>query len=778
MSAVTSWHYPTVAAGSLADDDNANAAWVNPSYIFSDNTAYASRTVSSSSHTRTLRGSGFGFTSSDIPDGSTITGIELAIRRYSSPGLDYLVSLVPQSTGSIGDRAGDNKADTVTVWPNSPADALYGGDGDMWGTTISLSQIRSSDFAVDFMGTASSLSATLAIDSFRGRIYFIPPPAQLSATITEAGDILQATGLINQPRAYSASIVEAADTAAATGTVKVKGAAALTEAADSLYARIGYTAVIDWDFTASESPDPRLVFSGEVNATRVNSAGQIVAASAPRYDYDPVTLEAKGLLIEESRTNLLLRSSEFDVTWSQVGGSITANADIGPDGALSADLFVEGATTTAYGVDQAVTVTAGVQTLSYFVKYAGRRWIRIAPYGAASPGNCSVWFDILNGVMGVQQPNCTGTITPAGNGWYRITWTATTTAGTLTTALRSATGDNLTGNPAGLNGPAYYLWGAQLEAGGSATSNILTGAAQVTRSAPSLTVSGASFSGFFNPSGGTIVVDFDRLAPIDSTDRMVVEVDDGTTTNRLDMYVRQAGRAFGRASSVTAFDFANLGAMASGAPQRMALAFADNDFAASMNGSEPSTDTSGAVPAVNQMLIGMGHVGSPLNGHIRRLRYYDVRVKDSELKALTALQGRAVIVEAGDTLAADAKAYIKAAVNKIEATDALTATAQVYVKAVLNKIEATDALSSAATVRIKGALARTEAGDTLSATAKALIRATVTIGEAGDTLAATADAGPTAVASERRTIILLGAPLSGRTVALTGSRLADRTITI
>lgn len=753
----TAWKFPGTAINSVAGETG-SYDWSNPGNITADDGSYAGVVLTGFGPSRTLRGSNFGFTSSDIPAGAFITGIEVKIERSASDANrinDTHVYIVPNgSAGSVSDRAGDNKADTVTKWPTSDTAVVYGSSSDTWSAGLTRAQAISSNFAVDLQAT-TTVGGLANVDYFQVRLTWELPVISAVLNVTEAADAL-----------------------ATTGTVKVKGAAALTEAADSLYARIGYTAVIDWDFTASESPDPRLVFSGEVNATRVNSAGQIVAASAPRYDYDPVTLEAKGLLIEESRTNLLLRSSEFDVTWSQVGGSITANADIGPDGALSADLFVEGATTTAYGVDQAVTVTAGVQTLSYLVKYAGRRWIRIAPYGAASPGNCSVWFDILNGVMGVQQPNCTGTITPAGNGWYRITWTATTTAGTLTTALRSATGDNLTGNPAGLNGPAYYLWGAQLEAGGSATSNILTGAAQVTRSAPSLTVSGASFSGFFNPSGGTIVVDFDRLAPIDSTDRMVVEVDDGTTTNRLDMYVRQAGRAFGRASSVTAFDFANLGAMASGAPQRMALAFADNDFAASMNGSEPSTDTSGAVPAVNQMLIGMGHVGSPLNGHIRRLRYYDVRVKDSELKALTALQGRAVIVEAGDTLAADGKAYITAALNKIEATDALTATAQVYVKATLNKIEATDALSSAATVRIKGTLARTEANDTVAAQAKAYIRATVTIGEAGDTLAAAADAGPRAVASERRTIILLGAPLSGRTVELTGSRLADRTIII
>lgn len=59
--------------------------------------------------------------------------------------------------------------------------------------------------------------------------------------------------------------------------------------------------------------DPRITFArvdATTCATRVNSSGllETVAANVPRFDYDPVTLAAKGLLIEETRTNLLLNS--------------------------------------------------------------------------------------------------------------------------------------------------------------------------------------------------------------------------------------------------------------------------------------------------------------------------------------------------------------------------------------------------------------------------------------------------------------------------------------
>lgn len=67
------------------------------------------------------------------------------------------------------------------------------------------------------------------------------------------------------------------------------------------------------DFTTA-SLDPRITFTRTTSAsnpaTYINSSGTITAATnnQPRFDYDPVTLLCKGLLIEESRTNSLLNT--------------------------------------------------------------------------------------------------------------------------------------------------------------------------------------------------------------------------------------------------------------------------------------------------------------------------------------------------------------------------------------------------------------------------------------------------------------------------------------
>jgi len=64
------------------------------------------------------------------------------------------------------------------------------------------------------------------------------------------------------------------------------------------------------DFTTA-SLDARVTFTrtGDT-ATVTNSSGNIVGINAnlPRFDFDPITLACKGLLIEESRTNVLVNS--------------------------------------------------------------------------------------------------------------------------------------------------------------------------------------------------------------------------------------------------------------------------------------------------------------------------------------------------------------------------------------------------------------------------------------------------------------------------------------
>ena len=68
---------------------------------------------------------------------------------------------------------------------------------------------------------------------------------------------------------------------------------------------------LDLDFMTPGALDPRITFTRASTATYIDAAGtmQTAAINAPRWDYDPVSLQLRGLLLEDTRTNLLLNSA-------------------------------------------------------------------------------------------------------------------------------------------------------------------------------------------------------------------------------------------------------------------------------------------------------------------------------------------------------------------------------------------------------------------------------------------------------------------------------------
>src|SRR5678816_4391057 len=70
------------------------------------------------------------------------------------------------------------------------------------------------------------------------------------------------------------------------------------------------------DFMTPGTLDPRITFTRASTGTYFDSAGvmQTAALNAPRWDYNPATLQLRGLLLEDTRTNNLRNSTMVGAT--------------------------------------------------------------------------------------------------------------------------------------------------------------------------------------------------------------------------------------------------------------------------------------------------------------------------------------------------------------------------------------------------------------------------------------------------------------------------------
>jgi hypothetical protein len=252
-------------------------------------------------------------------------------------------------------------------------------------------------------------------------------------------------------------------------------------------------------------------FTRATTATRTNSSGLIetVAAGIARVDWSGSG--APNTLLEPQRTNLALRSEEFnDASWTKLNSSITANTTTSPDGTTNADSLIENSLLADHNVIQlSITVAnASAYTCGVYFKANTRTKaaIQLAGGAFASGGNGVSIFDLSSGTVVSSVGGATATIQNVGNGWYRCTATKTTvsTSGIISFNLVDSS-NNLTYTGNGTSG--VFLWGAQLELGAYATSYIPTTSTSVTRNADAFTLSNVYTSGKITSAGGTWFVD-------------------------------------------------------------------------------------------------------------------------------------------------------------------------------------------------------------------------------------------------------------------------------
>lgn len=373
-----------------------------------------------------------------------------------------------------------------------------------------------------------------------------------------------------------------------------------------------------------------------------NSSGVLTSAAidTPRFNYNPATLAARGLLLEESRTNSLLYSEEFDnVYWNKgnLEGTLTANSTTAPDGATTAELYQENTVTTGRYITRSNSFTSGLAyTVSVFAKQApgATRYAGLVLLSGAFGVSVTAVFT-LSGAGSVTIVTAgTGTsasIQQCANGWYRCTLTSTAT---VTTSANIQI--RLTNSPSGIAGytgdgsSGIYIWGVQLEAGASASSYIPTSASTVTRAADSATLS--TLSNWFNTNEGTILGQFDNYA---TGTRTVVDINNSTANESIRLRSIATNPYFTVTDGGSDQADLNGGALVANTSCKFAGAYRVNDFAACINGGTVQTDTSGTLPTVTQMILGNSASSNILNGHLQKIVYYPCRLSDSELQTAT-----------------------------------------------------------------------------------------------------------------------------------------------
>jgi hypothetical protein len=356
----------------------------------------------------------------------------------------------------------------------------------------------------------------------------------------------------------------------------------------------------------------------------------------PRFDYNPSTLVAQGLLIEEQRTNSLTYSEQFDnAAWTKSNSSITANAATAPDGTLTGDKLI-GNSGLNGAVSQSISFTSGTSyAVSFFAQKAEFDIVQLRVGSSAfagTTGNRTVDFNLTTGsVSSVGSSISSASITAVGNGWYRCVSIVipTSTASDSVFIRISNTGDGYSG---------IYIWGAQLEAGAFATSYIPTTTAATTRSADIASI--GTLSPWYNATEGTLFTEGTVVNNISGTTaRVFGYFADSGVTNLFSVEARSAtstrARILTGGVTVNASDTIDV----LGVNAKLAGAYGSDGATICVNGRSPVTAASSLPTGIAALYLGQNSVptaASIANGHIRRITYTPRRLTNAELQSLTS----------------------------------------------------------------------------------------------------------------------------------------------
>ena len=331
--------------------------------------------------------------------------------------------------------------------------------------------------------------------------------------------------------------------------------------------------------------------------------------------------------MEEARTNLFRYSQAL----SNVDLNLitTDNATVSPAGTQNASLCIPTSDNVEHYIDDQTVIAGTDYAISCFAKYGSGSYLlafRGSGIGANPPQfNLQTGTVVTEGASG-QWSNTK--IEDVGNGWYKCSSVGNpnTTTPLRFQILRSDGAPNFTGD-----GTGHYIWGIQIEQNSFPTSYIPTSGSAVTRAADVASLAVSEFG--YNQDQGTVVIERRFLSNAVNSNSGTDLLEDGSNKISLRkaaylINVNGAGQTNnGYGSPIDYVSFHKIG-----------VAFKPNSVIGSTSGGLSAEDTSALIPdAVNTIQLNRVDTNASLqiNGHIKSVQYYPLRLSNAQLQALT-----------------------------------------------------------------------------------------------------------------------------------------------
>ena len=396
----------------------------------------------------------------------------------------------------------------------------------------------------------------------------------------------------------------------------------------------------------------------DTQASYYKSDGTIGYASTdvPRFDHDPTTGESLGLLIEESRTNILQRSSDFaNSYWSKYQVTIDPNVETAPDGTTTASKMQWSSSSNRNCVFvQPTTDVTQTYTCSFYAK--ADEW-NFAAVAIQTPGGSSPYYRItVNLTTGAiaeytsaSAPTNTSAIaTSLPNGWWRVSATANVNDSGKTQVQmevgmspNNTYGGSVSGTPDGTSG--IYIWGAQEEQGSFPTSLIPTSGSTSTRGADVAKITGTNFTDFYNQNEGTAFVNYKTASTEQFNSPFSFRVSEASDAQSWGHWTYNGGSQsrvpiYGQRTSpnetqylIGTFDSIDLNRY-----YKVGISQDGSNMSGCIETDTTRTRSMTALPTMSVLALGwVKSTSTIMTGHISRLTYWPRRLSDSDLQRLT-----------------------------------------------------------------------------------------------------------------------------------------------